>query len=413
MRRFALTIALVTLVSCGGDTSGGTSPTGPTEPATPVATTITLSASTVNLSSLGETSQLTATVTDQNGAGMPNQPVEWASSATGVATVDAVGLVTAISNGPAGVRATSGSARATVAVTVAQEIASITLSQDTVSLASLTDTTQVTATVLDALGQTISGASVTWGSSDEGVATVTDGLITAVSNGSATITAESGTESATVAVSVISAPFYLADNGITVICSIAAVGDTATVDGTLYTKRDAAGLNALESANDYVALTTSCTSGVTDMSNMFDEAFAFNADIGSWDVSSVTDMGSMFSDATVFNQDIGSWDVSSVTDMGSMFRDATSFNADIGSWDVSSVTDMGGMFRDATAFNADIGSWDVSSVADMGLMFYFASSFNADIGSWCVTLIPTLPSLFDSSATSWTLPRPVWGTCPP
>jgi hypothetical protein len=51
-------------------------------------------------------------------------------------------------------------------------------------------------------------------------------------------------------------------------------------------------------------------------------------------------------------------------------------------------------------------------------MFLNASSFNADLSFWCVTLIPTVPSSggivsFDGGASSWTLPRPIWGTCPP
>ena len=40
-------------------------------------------------------------------------------------------------------------------------------------------------------------------------------------------------------------------------------------------------------------------------------------------------------------------------------------------------------------------------------------SFNQDLSSWCVSLIPSLPSNFDTGATSWVLLRPVWGTCPP
>jgi len=51
-------------------------------------------------------------------------------------------------------------------------------------------------------------------------------------------------------------------------------------------------------------------------------------------------------------------------------------------------------------------------VTDMDYMFYSASAFNQDLSSWCVTNLTT-PTDFDSSATDWTLPKPVWGTCPP
>ena len=76
MRYIRLTAVLL-LAACS---DGGTTATSPPTPATPVATSITLSATTLSLASLGETSQLTATVKDQNGATMSGATVTWATS---------------------------------------------------------------------------------------------------------------------------------------------------------------------------------------------------------------------------------------------------------------------------------------------------------------------------------------------
>ncbi len=135
-------------------------------------------------------------------------------------------------------------------------------------------------------------------------------------------------------------------------------------------------------------------SGVTDMSSMFDNASAFNQDIGSWNTSSVANMSGMFYLATAFNQDIGNWDTSSVTDMGYMFDGAGTFNQDIGNWDTSNVTDMGYMFHDAYDFNQNIGSWNTSSVADMGAMFDSARDFNQNIGSWVTSSVTNMGAMF-------------------
>ena len=73
---------------------------------------------------------------------------------------------------------------------------------------------------------------------------------------------------------------------------------------------------------------------------------------------------------------------------------------------------MGEMFFGASAFNGNIGDWNTSNVTNMNLMFLDASAFNQDLSGWCVTQILTMPDYFDWNATSWTLPRPLWGTCP-
>ncbi len=183
-------------------------------------------------------------------------------------------------------------------------------------------------------------------------------------------------------------PFRLADNGVTIICKDAAVGDTETINDIEYTKRSKDLITTENAA-------TSCTSGITNMSRLFASKFGFNSDISSWDVSSVTDMSFMFSGSS-FNQPIGDWDVSSVTDMSFMFS-GSSFNQPIGDWDVSSVTDMNSMFSNKSQFDQPIGDWDVSSVTNMSSMFSGDTRFNQPIGKWNVSSVNSMESMFSSN----------------
>jgi hypothetical protein len=77
------------------------------------------------------------------------------------------------------------------------------------------------------------------------------------------------------------------------------------------------------------------------------------------------------------------------------------------------VTDIDFMFLDAASINdPNIALWDVSNVTSMFGTFYNSLGFNQDLSNWCVSGFPSEPSEFSQGATSWTQPKPVWGTCP-
>ena len=196
--------------------------------------------------------------------------------------------------------------------------------------------------------------------------------------------------------------FKLAANGVTVVCEDADVGDSGEVEGTEYTKRTADEITPENAA-------TTCTSGITGMSELFRDEASFDEDISTWDVSSVGSMSSMFSGADSFNQDIGAWDVANVNNMFGMFDGAEAFNQDIGDWDVSSVNNMRFMFRDAKVFNQDIGGWDVSNVTNIAVMFSGAKAFNQDIGDWNLSTATDMSSMF-SGAQSFNQDIGGWDT---
>ena len=145
----------------------------------------------------------------------------------------------------------------------------------------------------------------------------------ASAGGPARVTAEGGDASAN--------GFY--KEGITIKCPNANVGDKGTVDGVEYTKRN----NMYDRRLNDDEKARSCTTGVKDMSSVFNGNNQFNRDISSWDTSSVTTMKFMFNYASAFNQDISGWDTSSVLNMDYMFHGAKAFNQDISTWNVGKV----------------------------------------------------------------------------
>ena len=192
-------VVLALIAACDGD--DGVPPTEP--PGPPVATTVSISPASADLSSFGESLQLTAAVVDQNGQTMAGAPVSWTISDNSVATVSGGGLVTAARNGSATVTATSGGAAGSATVTVAQRAERVDVSPDAHWFSAIGDSVRLAAAPFDANDHAVDGATVTWSSEDDGVATVdADGLVTAVGNGTANITAQAGAASGAAAVTV-------------------------------------------------------------------------------------------------------------------------------------------------------------------------------------------------------------------
>lgn len=153
---------------------------------------------------VGATQQLTPTVAP---AGATDKTVTYTSSATGIATVSASGLVTAVSVGTANitVKTNDGNKTAVCAVTVTPvAVTGVTIAPKTASIA-VGATQQLTPTVAPA-GAT--NKAVTYGSSATGTATVNaSGLVTGVAAGTATITVTTADGSKTdTAVITVTAP---------------------------------------------------------------------------------------------------------------------------------------------------------------------------------------------------------------
>ena len=170
-------IALSILGGCGED------------PDPPVATEISISPARVTLTAFGETAQFTANVVDQYGDAF-NATVNWSSGEPEVFSVDSDGVVTAVGNGTGTVTASTGNLSASASVIVDAPVATaISISPDSVRLTEIGESAMFTARVTDQHGEDFS-ATVSWSSGAPAVFTVdSDGVVTAVADGSAMVTA--------------------------------------------------------------------------------------------------------------------------------------------------------------------------------------------------------------------------------
>ncbi len=126
------------------------------------------------------------------------------SSNSGVATINTTnGVVTGKSAGTAVISASMAGGTGTSTITVVTDpVASVTVSPSTVTVGA-GQTTQLTATLKSSNGTVLTGRTVTWASSQTGVATVSSsGVVAGVAAGTATITATAEGKSGTATITV-------------------------------------------------------------------------------------------------------------------------------------------------------------------------------------------------------------------
>jgi acid phosphatase type 7 len=185
---------------------------------------------------VGQTVQLTATPKDGAGNALSGRTVTWTSGDTSVAIVNGTGLVTAKKGGgPVTITATSEGKSGTAAVTVSTvPVASVDVTPATASVTAY-GTVQLAAQAKDANGDPVAGASITWTSSDPGIANVNArGSVVGIAAGTASITATSGGASGTAVVTVqaYSGPPVLAGAGDIADCSrVSQEGTARVLDG--------------------------------------------------------------------------------------------------------------------------------------------------------------------------------------
>ena len=164
---------------------------------------VVLSPASLELQSLRESAQLSATVLDRNGHVIVGVPVSWHSTDPTVATVVAGGLVVARSNGATTITATADAALAEILVTVAQVATTVEIIPPKRALI-VGHALQLLADVADARGTRIDSVTVTWSSADESVATVDmHGWVRGEREGTTEITATVDTVSASLTLDVI------------------------------------------------------------------------------------------------------------------------------------------------------------------------------------------------------------------
>jgi uncharacterized protein YjdB len=206
-------------------------------------TTVVVSAPSTTLVT-ARTLQAAVQLRDERGNTLAGRAVTWSSSAPTVATVNETGLVTGVSSGTVTITATSEGRSGTLSLAVVPPpvaTVSVSLRQSTIPLGT---TTTATAVMRDDRNEELPGRAVIWSSGNPAVATVSlTGVVTAISTGTAVVSATSEGQSGSATVTVIRPPVAtvnvsLAQSSVLPGQSVQAAAQAVDAAGTTLVGRD-------------------------------------------------------------------------------------------------------------------------------------------------------------------------------
>lgn len=241
---------------------------------------------------------------------------------------------------------------------------------------------------------------ITWESSDNLIAEVSDGVITAIMAGSCTITASAGGKKAFCEVTIIDNEDVIASGSYENITWKIEKNGKLTVTGT----GDFSDSNGFSRApwydsREYITSAEINVTGMTDASAMLYHCENLTSvDVSCFDTKNVTDMSQMFKGCgKLSNVDVSKFDTANVTNMEGMFANCDSLESlDVSGFHTEKVTSMWEMFKGCSSLtNLDLDNFDTGNVTDIHGMFGDCNSLKTlDLSNFDAGKVTNIKDIF-------------------
>jgi uncharacterized repeat protein (TIGR02543 family) len=241
---------------------------------------------------------------------------------------------------------------------------------------------------------------ITWESSDNLIAEVSDGVITAIMAGSCTITASAGGKKAFCEVTIIDNEDVIASGSYENITWKIEKNGKLTVTGT----GDFSDSNGFSRApwydsREYITSAEINVTGMTDASAMLYHCENLTSvDVSCFDTKNVTDMSQMFKGCgKLSNVDVSKFDTANVTNMEGMFANCDSLESlDVSGFHTEKVTSMWEMFKGCSSLTSlDLDNFDTGNVTDIHGMFGDCNSLKTlDLSNFDAGKVTNIKDIF-------------------